>query len=422
MTAPRPREQADPPSPPDRLPPRRGGRPSYKTESAAARPAGFARLVGARRRFLRSARTLPATALLALSGLLALPATAEAQTADICDRTKKVYEFILDQLSGVDDCATVTVADLEGLTDLDMRNQDISSLMSGDFAGLTSVTSLNLSGNSFITLPARVFSGLTALRTFILNGTQLRSLPAGVFSGLTALRNLSLDSGGLTELDAGVFSGLTALNSLDLNSNALSSLPGTVFFGLTALANLNLNNNALGSLPAGVFSGLTSLGILNLDRNSLTKLPDGLFAGLTALRSLHLNDNALRSLPGALFSDTTSLDALNLHNNKLSGLPAGVFAGLTGLDRLSLEGNLSDPLRLRPPRPRHRKGLRRPHRRQHRARSGHLGRTVRSRHSRCGLRVGRSGPKLHVTSGVTIRDECPEESKANTRQGAPASR
>ena len=70
MTAPRAREQADPPSPPDRLPPRRGGRPSAETYSAA----------GARRGLLRSARALAAAALLALCGGLALPATAQAQT------------------------------------------------------------------------------------------------------------------------------------------------------------------------------------------------------------------------------------------------------------------------------------------------------------------------------------------------------
>ena len=81
MTAPRAREQNRPPSPPDRLPPRRGGRPSSRTCSAAGRPAGLARLAGARRGLVRPARALAAAALLALTGALALPATAEAQTA-----------------------------------------------------------------------------------------------------------------------------------------------------------------------------------------------------------------------------------------------------------------------------------------------------------------------------------------------------
>ncbi len=81
MTAPRSREQSDPPSPPDRRPPRRGGgsTPSpYAYASAAGREAGPARLCGARRGLVRSARALAAAALLALSGALALPATAQA--------------------------------------------------------------------------------------------------------------------------------------------------------------------------------------------------------------------------------------------------------------------------------------------------------------------------------------------------------
>ena len=81
MTAPRAREQSDPPSPPDRRPPRRGGGSSpspYTYASAAGRAAGPARLCGARRGLVRSARALAAAALLALSGALALPATAQA--------------------------------------------------------------------------------------------------------------------------------------------------------------------------------------------------------------------------------------------------------------------------------------------------------------------------------------------------------
>ena len=81
MTAPRAREQSDPSSPPDRRPPRRGGgsSPSTSAASAVGRAAGPARLSGARRGLLRSARALAAAALLTLSGALALPATAQAE-------------------------------------------------------------------------------------------------------------------------------------------------------------------------------------------------------------------------------------------------------------------------------------------------------------------------------------------------------
>ena len=76
MTAPRAREQAGPPSPPAAA--RRVGGPSSQAVSEGS-AAGVARLPGARRGLLRSARALAAAALLALTAALALPATAWAQ-------------------------------------------------------------------------------------------------------------------------------------------------------------------------------------------------------------------------------------------------------------------------------------------------------------------------------------------------------
>ena len=149
MTAPRAREQADPPSPPDRLPSPRGGHPSPSTASAAGRPAG------ARRGLVGSARALAAAALLALFGGLALLATAQAQTTGICDRTQQVQDEILRQLSAVSDCAAVT--------ELSLEDKSITSLKAGDFDGLTAVWKINLNFNQLGALPANLFSGLTSL-------------------------------------------------------------------------------------------------------------------------------------------------------------------------------------------------------------------------------------------------------------------
>ena len=83
MTAPRAREHANPPSPPDRLPPRRGGgsspSPYICAASAAGWPAGPARPPVARRGLVRSARALSAAACLLLVGALAQPATAQEE-------------------------------------------------------------------------------------------------------------------------------------------------------------------------------------------------------------------------------------------------------------------------------------------------------------------------------------------------------
>ena len=172
MTAPRLQEQRRPPSPPDRRPHRRGGRPSYKTESAAGRPAGLPRLAGARRGLVRSARVLAAVAWLSLLGALALPAPAQAQTTGICDRTQQVQDEILNRLSAVSDCAAVTDADLASVTLVVLERKSITSLEAGDFDGLTAVANIVLTENQLGALPANLFSGLTSLTNLAMDVAQ----------------------------------------------------------------------------------------------------------------------------------------------------------------------------------------------------------------------------------------------------------
>ena len=94
----------------------------------------------------------------------------------------------------MDDCAAVTVANLDSITTLgsfglSTSNQGITSLQKGDFAGLTSLTLLNLSQNGLTSLPEGIFAGLAELAELNLSANQLESLPEGAFSDLTALTN-----------------------------------------------------------------------------------------------------------------------------------------------------------------------------------------------------------------------------------------
>ena len=251
-------------------------------------------------------------------------------TPGICDRTQGVHEVIVYFLSGVDDCAAVTVADLEGFTNLDMSFENIGSLKSGDLAGLTSLVSLGLGGNSFAMLPADVFSGLTSLTSLTLNANALEALPETVFSGLTNLTTLSLHDNALEALPAGVFSSLTALTQLDLHTNALSSLDAGVFSGLTALTQLDLRANTLSSLDAGVFSDLPALRTLNLANNKLASLPDELFLGLTSLGSLSLRGNTTDPMQLTVTVEKVGTDQVRA--KVLAGAPFAVDIPVTVVD------------------------------------------------------------------------------------------
>ena len=229
-------------------------------------------------------------------------AAAMTPTPGICDRTQQVQDAILAELEDVDDCAAVTVADLETVTELQMARKNVTALKSGDFAGLSALDELQLRQNSLTELPSDLFSGLTALMILNLSNNALESLPSDVFSGLTAMDNLSLGS----------------------NASLGAALPETVFSGLTSLRLLALGGIGLDTIPPGLFSGLSKLTTISLDGNRLVTLPAALFSGLAKLKTLLIADNRLGTLPAGLFSGLTELTELKLYGNATDPLPLTV--------------------------------------------------------------------------------------------------
>ena len=154
-------------------------------------------------------------------------------TPGICGRTQQVRDEILNALSGVDDCAAVTVADLATVTELYIVRQNVTALRSGDFAGLSALEEIQLRRNALTGLPSDLFSGLSALRVLTLSDNALSSLPPGVFSGLSALEELGLSG----------------------NAGLGPHLTGSAFSALGGLRLINLNGIGLVTVPAGLFSG-----------------------------------------------------------------------------------------------------------------------------------------------------------------------
>ena len=170
-------------------------------------------------------------------------------TADICNRTPQVEAAILAAIraDGVSTvmCDTVTSDQLAMITELDLSDpmDDIMSLESGDFAGLTMLETLNLSGNGLTMLDANIFNSLATLTTLNLRENALGTLDADIFASLTMLQTLNLSDNNLTELDADVFDGLGMLQMLDLSNNALEELPDGIFSGLGMLQGVDVSGN-----------------------------------------------------------------------------------------------------------------------------------------------------------------------------------
>ena len=281
-------------------------------------------------------------ALLAPVLMIAAPTPAEGQTTGICNRTEQVRDALLDQISGVSDCAQVTRSHLRGITRLSLSGQSLTSLQAGDFSGLSKLTSLHLIDSALTSLPEGIFSNLSRLETLNLFRNRLTSLPDGIFSDLSNLLSLILSNNGLRSIDlTALFGGignLSPLRELFLDSNPLTSLPDDSFSDLPYLQTLHLSHSDLIALPDGIFSNLSKLTSLYLVGNDLISLPDGIFSNLPQLAFIDLDSNALTSLPDSI-GNLSRLTDLYLDDNNLTSLPDGIFSNLSNLHRLGLSGN-----------------------------------------------------------------------------------
>ncbi|WP_420463119.1 leucine-rich repeat domain-containing protein [Candidatus Palauibacter sp.] len=297
-----------------------------------------------------------------VAGGARLDVTAAARPdAGVCRRTRAVIEELLAR-TGLASCADVTRDHLASLRALVLSQRNITSLRSGDFAGLPALRFLLLNENRLTELPPDVFAGLDSLTQLDLSQNQLETLPPGVLAGLPHLFELRLRNNRLTEIPPDL-AGLTGLARLDLSLNPLAQLPSSlfagwtrletlyltdigieqlppeIFKGLSGLKHLALAQNRLSRLSPGIFDDLSSLEVLWLPANQLTELPPGVFANLPNLRNLYLAENELGQLAGDAFSGLSHLRGLYLERNELTELPPGIFSGLSSLRFLRMNDN-----------------------------------------------------------------------------------
>ena len=243
--------------------------------------------------------------------------TEEETFVSVCDRSEYMKEFLQVELNKL--CDLITKEDLTGVTYIDLSQQGISSVETGDFSGLISLEVLRLDQNQIISLPVGIFDGLveegavySVLKSFSLSQNELTELPSGIFDGLSSLESLDLYNNQISTIEAGAFDGLSSLEHLYLYGNQISTLPEGIFDELSNLESLWLNENQISTLPEGIFDELSNLEKLFLYENQISTLPDGIFDGLSILEYLYLQHN---KLPAAEVTRITNeVDALGLYS------------------------------------------------------------------------------------------------------------
>ena len=191
---------------------------------------------------VRSLAALSLTVALLVVILTTAPVNAQ-KTGGICDRTLEEQDVILVEIHGTpqtDECDAVTSAQLADIPGRLVVYEYSSSIVPGDFEGLTMVTELQSTDSPLLTdVPASAFSSSTSLEQLYLDRNGIETVHEDAFDGLSGLAHFFLDHNTIVSLDKGTFDDLSNLEHLILRKNRLESLPEGLFDGLTNLINLN---------------------------------------------------------------------------------------------------------------------------------------------------------------------------------------
>ncbi|XP_062819798.1 relaxin receptor 1 [Anolis carolinensis] len=228
---------------------------------------------------------------------------------------------------------------LSNVTELDLNQNKISSLLDYQFIDNKGLEYLFLKDNGIQTISKTAFSGLSKLRRLYLSSNSITDLELGVFQDLQNLKWLILDNNRLAQIFPSVFMGLKSLVFLDLRGNFLQEMPGASICAETPKLNwLDLEGNHIRSLQRSDFRGCGEITVLVLTRNKIERIQEGAFSELKKLVELDLSSNRLKELLPSSFQGLHELQQLNLSNNPLHRIYSDQFDHVSQLRSLSLEG------------------------------------------------------------------------------------
>jgi Leucine-rich repeat (LRR) protein len=198
-------------------------------------------------------------------------------------------------------------------------------------ANCSSLQDLSLSGNRLRRLPA-IVRNLPQIKTLDVSQNSIGELRTGDLQGLQHLTALSLASNGISALDSNVFDGLLELEVLNLSDNLLDKLNGSLFVQLTTLRWLRLDSNLLEDIN-GVLTTNAELQWLNISSNRIAWFDYGSIP--RSVRWLDVSRNRLEDLSNyyGTSGEGYSLEHLFAAHNAISSLgPTSVLDGMQTID------------------------------------------------------------------------------------------
>nr|XP_039261363.1 insulin-like growth factor-binding protein complex acid labile subunit [Styela clava] len=230
-------------------------------------------------------------------------------------------------------------ADLpESTIRIELRYNNISSIVEDDFKGLKNLISLDLRFNKLKNIGDEALFILDNLEILNLDHNELLMSDAGMFVYVEySLINLTVSHNEMAgQLSRDIFQYMSKLKYLDLSFNSIKSIQSRSF--PESLTYLDLSNNPIASMAIGVFRDLENLVYLDMRETQLKSVAN-YFADCISLHTLLLGGYNLASMSQESLQGLHNLATLSLEYTSLHILPDNVFLPTPNLNVLRLEGN-----------------------------------------------------------------------------------
>ncbi|XP_029953196.1 leucine-rich repeat neuronal protein 3-like [Salarias fasciatus] len=299
-----------------------------------------------------------------MTQVLRLQANSIHTVRENLDYLANITEIDLSQ-NNISSLSHVSLGTLPQLLSLHMEENWIHELSDRCLASLHSLQELYLNHNLIFAISSLAFQGLDRLLRLHLNSNRLTSVSSQWFHSLPNLEILMLGENPVLRLTDMNFRPLANLRSLVLAGMNLTEIPDNSLVGLENLESVSFFDNLLQRVPRAALMKVQNLKFLDLNKNSIERIQKSDFVDMLHLKELGINSMpelvsidafALNNLPELTKIEATNnprlsyidprafyqlprLETLMLNNNALSALHRGTVEALPGLQEVSLHSN-----------------------------------------------------------------------------------
>lgn len=216
---------------------------------------------------------------------------------------------------------------LPQLTDLDLSENAIKSVMGVTFQKSKKLAKVNFAKNKIAKLKASMFDKQqTSLKTIDFGYNRIDYMTKQFLQAIPHVESLNMESNLLKNLKKETFFPSRKILKLNLNGNKIQSFPDVLFWphGCTLKAFFAKENNVQ-FMNQQVLANCTDLRHLFLSQNQIEKIPPKLLEKKSMLKTIDLSRNKLASIPKGFVKHATNLENVYLNENFLEQIPIDIL-------------------------------------------------------------------------------------------------